>query len=69
MAKSWQKTPEVGDKFWQEGKGSGSVTGVDYANNIVYVTFFEKGREIYEFDEVFGQWTEDYGGTWMIYLQ
>lgn len=64
---SWQQQVEYGQKFWQEGVGSGTIDGIDYKLRLVYVNFHEKGRRTYEFDVLFGNYSDAYGGTWMIY--
>lgn len=67
IPKTWQQEPEVGQKFWQEGVGSGIITGVDYKEKLVYVDFYEKGHRTYEFDEIFGLYESSLGGSWMLY--
>lgn len=63
-----QQQPEVGQKLWQEGIGSGKITHIyHYNDKLVVVDFFEKGVKTYDHDEVIGNWTDDYGGSWMIY--
>lgn len=64
---TWHQQPEAGHKLWKEGVGSGKITSVDYQYKLVYVTFYEKGNESFELDDLFGCWTEDYGGSWMLY--
>lgn len=65
---SWNQYPEIGQKFWEEGIGSGKITHVSFPpDNDLIVDFYEKGVKTYELDEVLGNWTEDYGGTWMIH--
>lgn len=63
----WQTKVEVGQKFWQEGIGSGKIDAIDWKLKMIYVNFYEKGRRTYEFDVLFGNWSDHYGGTWMIY--
>lgn len=63
-----QQQPEVGQKFWKEGVGSGKITCVlHYNDRLVIVDFFERGVEVFDYDDVLGNWTDDYGGSWMIY--
>lgn len=64
---SWNQQPETGQKFWKEGVGSGKITYVYFHYKLVTVDFFEKGVKTFEFDEVLGNWTDDFGGTWMLY--
>lgn len=64
---SWQQQPEAEQKFWKEGIGSGKITRVDWQYKLVYVDFFEKGTESFELDELFGCWSDELGGTWMLY--
>lgn len=64
---NWQEQPQIGQKFWQEGVGSGKITYVDHQSKEIIVDFYEKGTRTYEFDEVFGSWEDVHGGSWMIY--
>lgn len=66
MARQHQQ-PEIGQKFWKEGIGSGTITYVNYQFKEVYVSFYEKGMRTFEFDELLGSWEEIHGGTWMLY--
>lgn len=65
MAK--ERQPEWHDKFWHEGIGSGQIIRVNERDRMVTVDFYEKGIRTYEFDELLGNWSEDYRGTWLIY--
>lgn len=68
MASSWQQQPEVGQKFWKEGVGSGVITHIYYyKDKLVVVDFFEKGIQTFEYDEVIGNWSDELQGTWMLY--
>lgn len=64
---SWNQQPEVGQKFWKEDIGSGQITYILWPFKIITVDFFEKGVRTFEFDEVLGNWSEELGGTWMLY--
>lgn len=64
---AWEQQPEAGQKFWQEGTGSGKITYVSYGDKEIIVDFYEKGSRTYEFDEVLGNWQDIHGGTWTIY--
>lgn len=64
---SWNQQPAVGDKFWVEGIGSGKITYVYFHYKLISVDFFEKGLKTFEFDDVLGNWSEDFGGTWMLF--
>lgn len=64
---SWNQQLEVGQKLWKEGVGSGKITHILWPFKLIYVDFYEKGTKTLEFDEVLGNWTEDYGGSWMLY--
>lgn len=59
--------PETGDKIWQEGLGSGVITGIDWSSKTVYADYYDKGSRTYEYDEVLGCWDTAYGGTWMMF--
>lgn len=64
---SWNQSLEVNQKLWKEGIGSGKITHILYPFKTVIVDFYEKGVQTFEFDEVLGNWTDDFGGTWMLY--
>lgn len=64
---NFNKQPEVNEKFWKEDIGSGKITYVYWNYKLVTVDFFEKGVKTFELDEVLGNWSDDYGGTWMLY--
>lgn len=64
---SWQEEPQEGQKLWKEGIGSGKITRVDHQYKLVYVDFYEKGTEVFEFDELFGNWGGEFGGTWLLF--
>jgi hypothetical protein len=57
---------EVGQKLWTLSKGSGQIIDILYADKEVVVTFWEKGTEVFEFDDLAGNWTTSYGGTWTL---
>lgn len=64
---NWNKQPEVGEKLWKEDVGSGKITHILWPFKTVIVDFYEKGVTTFELDDVLGNWTEDYGGSWMLY--
>lgn len=67
MPREWQQEPQVGQKLWKEGIGSGKITQILWPFKQVIVDFYEKGTEVIDFDDLFGCWTDRLGGTWMLY--
>lgn len=64
---SWNQKPEVGQKLWKEGVGSGKITYIYFNYKLVVVDFYDKGVSTFEMEEVLGNWSDDFGGTWMLY--
>ena len=65
-SRNFQQDIEYGQKFWSSELFSGKIIVIDRVNRAVTVDFWEKGHRVYEFDQLFGNWTDDYGGTWMV---
>ena len=63
--------PQVGDKFWAEKmpQPNGKIICVDWEFHCVKVMFEGKDKIVkdYSFEDLDGAWTDQYGGTWMIW--
>lgn len=61
---SWQEEIKNGQTIWADNK-NGIIDGIDWKNKIVYVSFYDKGRGSYEFDDLIGNW-DDALNQWVI---
>jgi hypothetical protein len=54
---SWQEEPYTGQSVWDDFK-NGIIEGIDYESHTIYVSYYEKGRKKYTFDDFFGNFDE-----------
>lgn len=54
---SWQEEPRTGHSVWHDHK-NGVIEGINYQQRIIYVSFYDKGKGEFEFDEFLGCFDE-----------
>lgn len=54
---SWQEEPRTGQSVWSNHR-NGIITGIDYAERVVYVDFYDKGKDEFNYDDMLGSFDE-----------
>lgn len=54
---SWQEEPQVGQSVWSNHK-NGIIEGIDYKDRRIFVSFYDKGKAEFEYDELLGCFDE-----------
>lgn len=52
----WQQEIRTGQSIWDGHNGI--IEGLDYPNKLVYVSYYDRGYQTYEFDDLFGNWDD-----------
>lgn len=61
-----QPKPRRGDAVWTTSHGNGVVVHVDYFDREAHCRFQEKEEEQISFDDIYGKWTDKFGGMWYL---
>lgn len=65
--------PRVGEKIWVEERKenglqtNGTIIQVRRWDREVVARFSDDYADSFDFDDLYGKWTDKFGGSWMLY--
>lgn len=61
-----QPKPRKGDRIWTTTYGNGVVVHIDFWDKEAHCVFQGGERTEIMFDEIYGKWTDKFGGCWYL---